>query len=132
VVRSIGEALVAAMKQARGAGDEAAAEIVAAECVTLAESKDHLNWELLGEAAKAATGEAKRALTKAHEDIEEEEDEHLYHSQGWARELWIKALGLPTVLPPPEEKHDVKSASAAEKAKKGRAREARPASEIGA
>ena len=127
VVRSIGEALVAAMKQAQASGDKSAAEIVAAECVTLAETKDHMNWELIGELVKSAEDELADVLRKPHEKIEEEEDEHLYHSQGWGRELWIKALGLLAVLPPPEEKHDVKTASGAEKAKKGRAKEAKEA-----
>ena len=33
------------------AGKPEAAEIVAAECVVHAETKDHLNWELIGELA---------------------------------------------------------------------------------
>jgi hypothetical protein len=33
------------------------------------------------------------------------------------RELWLGSLGLPAVLPPPEEQQDVKSAMAAAKAK---------------
>ena len=48
------------------------------------------------------------------------EDEHLYHSTGWCRELWIESLGLPAVLPPPEEEKDVKTASGAARAKKAR------------
>ena len=56
-----------------------------------AETKDHLNWELIGEVAKKQTGEAGRALKAAHEEVEEEEDEHLYHTQGWCRELWLAA-----------------------------------------
>jgi hypothetical protein len=35
--------------------------------------------------------------------VEDEEDEHLYHSAGWSRELWIDSLGLLAELPPPEE-----------------------------
>ena len=38
------------------AGNPAAAQIVAAECVVLAETKDHLDWELLGEVAKELSG----------------------------------------------------------------------------
>lgn len=52
--------------------------------------------------------------------LEEEEDEHLYHTQGWARELRLKALGLKAEIPPPEERRDVKSAAEAEDAKKSR------------
>jgi hypothetical protein len=121
VVRHIGESLVQAMNMAQEAGDPAAAEIVAAECVTLAETKDHLNWELIGETAEKATGNVAKALKEAHEEVESEEDEHLYHTTGWTRELWIKALGMPAVLPPPEEEKDVKTAIGAARAKHARA-----------
>jgi len=53
----------------------------------------------------------------AYEKIEDEEDEHLYHTKGWCRELWLKSLGLKAVLPPPEERKDVKSAVEAARAK---------------
>src|SRR2546423_1340002 len=43
VVHHIGEALVKAMEMALEAGDPSAAQIVAAECVIEAETKDHLN-----------------------------------------------------------------------------------------
>ena len=121
VVRHIGESLVQAMEMALSAGDPGAAQIVAAECVVLAETKDHLNWELIGETAKKAKGEAGRALKAAQEEVEEQEDEHLYHTQGWARELWIETLGMPAVLPPPEEEKDVKTAIGAARAKNARA-----------
>ena len=42
------------------AGSADAAEPVAAECVTLAETKDHLNWELIEEASKRAKGDRER------------------------------------------------------------------------
>ena len=45
IVRHIGDSLVQAMEMALRGPDLAAAQIVAAECVTLAETKDHLNWE---------------------------------------------------------------------------------------
>ena len=64
-----------------------------------AETKDHLNWELIG-AAKKSKGEEAKALKKAHEQVEKEEDEHLYHTTGWSRELWIESLGFPSVIPP--------------------------------
>ena len=62
-------------------------------------------------------GDAAAAMTAAYEKIEDEEDEHLYHSKGWCRELWLKSLGLKAVLPPPEEQKDVKSAVEAAQAK---------------
>jgi rubrerythrin len=120
VVRHTGESLVKAMQTAQKAGDPAAAEIVAAECVVLAETKDHLNWELIGEAAKNASANVATALTEAHEQVEEEEDEHVYHTKGWTRELWIKALGMKAVLPPPEEVKDVKTAIGAARAQQAR------------
>ena len=121
VVRHIGESLVQAMQVAKKAGDAKAAEIVAAECVVLAETKDHLNWELIGECAKKTTGSEGKALKTAHEEVEVEEDEHLYHTTGWTRELWIDSLGMPAVLPPPEEEKDVKTAIGAARAKNARA-----------
>jgi hypothetical protein len=120
VVHHIGESLVAAMEMARKHAPPEAAELVACECVVHAETKDHLNWELLHEAAGKAKGEEKKALTEAYEEVEEEEDEHLYHSTGWCRELWIDSLGLPAVLPPPEEEKEVKTAIGAARAKKAR------------
>lgn len=121
VVRHIGESLVKAMEMALQSGDKKGAELVAAECVTLAETKDHLNWELIGEMAKKETGTSGKALKAAHEEIEDEEDEHLYHTTGWCRELWIDSLGMPAVLPPPEEEKHVKTAIGAARAKQARA-----------
>jgi hypothetical protein len=120
VVRHTGESLVKAMEMALDEGEKDAAQIVAAECVVLAETKDHLNWELLGQVAKKSKGEEKKMLEAAQEKVEEEEDEHLYHTAGWCRELWIEALGMPAVMPPPEEEKDVKTAIGAARAKQAR------------
>jgi rubrerythrin len=120
IVRHIGESLVAAMEMALEEGEPEAAQRVAAECIVLAETKDHLNWELLGECAANLKGEEGQALRKAQEEVEDQEDEHLYHTAGWTRELWIQALGMPAVLPPPEEEKDVKTAIGAARAKKER------------
>jgi ferritin-like metal-binding protein YciE len=120
IVRHIGTALVEAMEQALSQGDREVAQKVAAECVTHAETKDHANWELIGLVAENLKGEEGKALKEAYEEVEEEEDEHLYHTKGWARELSVKGLGLPAVTPPPEEKKDVKTAIGAERAKNAR------------
>ena len=120
VVREIGESLVKAMDMALDAGPPEAAQLVAAECVILAETKDHQNWELIGEVAKKSKGEEAKALKTAYEEVEDEEDEHLYHTMGWARELWIESLGMPAVIPPPEEEKDVKTAIGAARAKAAR------------
>lgn len=122
IVRHIGESLVKAMKLALKAGDPEAAQLVAAECVTLAETKDHMNWELIGRLAEKAKGPQRKALKTAHEEVEDEEDEHLYHTKGWTRELWIKSLGMRAVLPPPEEEKEVKTAIGAARAEKARSR----------
>jgi ferritin-like metal-binding protein YciE len=122
IVRSLGESLVEAMQSALAAGDPAAAELVACECVVLAETKDHLDWELLAEAAKKMKGEGAEALKAAVEEVEEEEDEHLYHTKGWCRELWLKSLGLKSVLPPPEERKNVKTAIGAARAEQARSK----------
>ena len=121
IVRHKGESLVDAMKMALKAGDRQAAQLVAAECVVTAETKDHQNWELIGQAVEHLQGSEGDALKEACEQIEDQEDEHLYHIMGWSRELWIDSLGLPAVLPPPEEEKDVKSAADAARAKKSRA-----------
>ena len=120
VVRTIGETLVKVMQIAKETGDAAAAQLVAAECVVEAETKDHLNWELIGQVAKGSKTPNAKALKEAYEEVEEEEDEHLYHTTGWARELWIDSLGLPAVLPPPEEEKDVTTAIGAARAKQAR------------
>jgi rubrerythrin len=122
VVRYIGDSLVKAMEMALESGPPEAAEIVAAECVVHAETKDHLDWELIGMLASKAKGETAQALREAHQQVEEQEDEHLYRTAGWSRELWIQALGMPAVLPPPEEEKDVKTAIGAARAKQERNR----------
>ena len=120
VVRHKGESLVEAMKMALKGNNLQAAQLVATECVVNAETKDHQNWELLGQAAEKLSGAEGEALKQICEEVEDQEDEHLYHSMGWSRELWIESLGLPAVLPPPEEKEDVKTAGEAGQAKQSR------------
>ena len=117
IVRSLGNALVMAMETAKASGgDRMAAQIVACECIVLAETKDHMNWELLTKCAERLGGAQKQALEEACELVEEQEDEHLYHSRGYCRELWLDSLGLPAMLPPPEEMQHVRSAISAAQA----------------
>lgn len=122
VVAHLGASLVEAMRKARSDAEPGAAELVAGECVVLAETKDHLNWELIGRVAKDGKGDAAAALKAAYEEVEDEEDRHLYHTMGWTRELWIEALGLPAVLPPPEEVKDVETKIGAARAEQQRDR----------
>src|SRR5690349_18152490 len=58
VVRHVGGALVRAMNMALEQGDGPAAELVACECLVLAETKDHADWQLLGSVAESLTGPA--------------------------------------------------------------------------
>jgi rubrerythrin len=116
VLRHMGAGLVESMKMAQAAGNADAAELVACECVVIAETKDHLDWELLSQCAEKLTGSQGSALKEASKQVEDQEDEHLYHSRGWCRELWLKSLGLKAVLPPPEERKNVKTAIGAARA----------------
>jgi rubrerythrin len=120
ILHKLGAALVAAMEEARAGGNPDAAQIVACECVVLAETKDHLDWELIGAAADKLKGEEARMLKDAYDEIEDQEDEHLYHTRGWCRELWLQSLGIKAVLPPPEERRHVKTAISAARAEQAR------------
>ena len=116
VVRALGQSLVEAMEQALETGEPPAAQLVACECVVLAETKDHLDWTLIGKCAEAIAGRVGAALKAAYDEVEDQEDEHLYHTKGWCRELWIESLGIAAVLPPPEEVRKVKTAMGAARA----------------
>ena len=120
VVRLIGESLVEAMEMALAEGEPGQAQLVAAEAVIHAETKDHQNWHLIGEVSKKVKGEVATILKEAYEEVEHEEDEHYYHTKGWARELWIESLGMKAVLPPPEEVKKVETAIGAARAEKAR------------
>lgn len=120
VVAYIGKSLVRAMEMALETGDRNAAELVACECIVLAETKDHANWELIGHVAVHGTGEEAKILKAAYESVEDDEDRHLYHTAGWRRELWLQSLGFAAVLPPPEEIRQVETAIGASRAEKAR------------
>lgn len=121
VLSHIANSLVKAMKMAQAAEDPVAAELVAAECVVLAETKDHMNWDLIGTIAdKTSDKNLSNTLKQAHEAVAEDEGHHLYHTKGWGRELWIKSLGFPAVLPPPEEQKQVATPIGASRAEQQR------------
>ena len=120
IVHELGASLVAAMQAALATAGAPAAQLVACECVVLAETKDHLNWELIGKASTTLKGAEAKALKAAYEEVEDQEDEHIYHTKGWCRELWIEALGMRAVLPPPEERKQVKTAIGAARAEQER------------
>lgn len=125
VVRMMGETLIRMMQRTLAAGDPISAQLTACECVIEAETKDHLNWHLIGEVAKHMKGEGGRLLRETQSMIVTEEAHHLFHSRGWGRELWMTALGLPAVLPPPEENKAVESALEAALAEESRGPSAR-------
>ena len=76
-------ALVRAMEIALESGDAVAAELVACECVVLAETTAHSNWELIGHVAMHGAGPEAKILKAAHEAVEEDEDHRLYHARDW-------------------------------------------------
>jgi hypothetical protein len=119
VVAHLGAALVKAIEMAVKTGTPEAAQLVAAECVVLAETKDHQNWELIGKVVEQG-GMLAKVLGPAYKAVENDEDHHLYHTMGWCRELWIKSLGMPPVLPPPEEVRKVETAIGASRAEQRR------------
>ena len=120
VVAHIGQSLVQAMEMALASGDANLAQIVAGECVVHAEAKDHMNWEMIGKVAEKGPKELADVLKGPYEEVEKQEDHHYYHSKGWTRELWIQALGMPAVLPPPEEVKQVETAIGASRAEQSR------------
>lgn len=119
VVAHLGSSLVEAIEMAIGSGPREAAERVAAECVVLAETKDHQNWELIGKVVEQG-GPLGEVLEPAYKAVESDEDHHLYHTMGWCRELWIQSLGMPALLPPPEEIRNVETAIGASRAEQSR------------
>lgn len=121
VVARIGQALVQAMELARASGPPEAAELVACECIVLAETKDHTNWALIGHAAERLSGPTATVLKAAHAAVRADADHHLFLTAGWCRELWIQSLGFPAVLPPPEEVQQVETAIGAARAELARA-----------
>lgn len=120
IVGGIGDALVASMEKAKATVTPEQAELVACEAVVLAETKDHTNWELLAFVVEKGSHEHRAVLKAAVEAVEDDEDHHLYHTKGWCRESWIKALGFPAVLPPPEEVKKVETAIGAARAEQTR------------
>ncbi len=76
---------------------------------------------LIGDAAdQLPDGDAAKALKAAHDEVEADEDHHLYHTRGRAREMWIESMGFKAVLPPPEEVKKVESAADAARAERSR------------
>jgi hypothetical protein len=49
--------------------------------------------ELIGQVVEKSKGEDRKALKDALEQVEKEEDEHLYHTTVWARGVINRVLG---------------------------------------
>ena len=93
IVRDKARGLVSAMQRALKDAPQSA-QIVAAESVVDAETKDRSNWELLAALSGKATGDARTALVDACEQVAQEEDEHLSSARAWSRRLWFDAIGV--------------------------------------
>jgi hypothetical protein len=88
-----GAALVAAIEMAAANGDHAATQLVAAECVALAEARDHLNWQLIGMLAESAPGGLAAEFAPAPDDAE---PDSFGLADDSAPASWPQALGLAT------------------------------------
>lgn len=88
LVRHVGESLVEAIDVARITLSPEEAEIVACECVVVAETRDHANWRLLGEIGQRDS--AAGAIRRAWEQVD---GPHL--SNSWCHHLWIASLDMP-------------------------------------
>ena len=73
-------------------GPREAAEIVACECVTLAETKDHADWQLIQKRASNSEEQQQALLAEAAEQVEDEADEHLRCHAG--ADAKLPALGF--------------------------------------
>lgn len=104
IVHHIGIGLVVAMKRAIATGDARSAELVACECIVLAETRHYANWGLLCECAQALDGVSGQLLSAACEELEDEQDERLRRARSWSRELWLHSLGLGAHIPPLDER----------------------------
>jgi hypothetical protein len=51
-----------------------------------AETKDHQNWWLIGQCAKKAKGDLKKALAAAHEEWRTKRTS-IYHTTGWSETM---------------------------------------------
>lgn len=98
LVRHFGESLVQAIEMALELATPELAQLVAGECVVLAETKDHFNWTLLREVAKHTTGDLQKALSQACDAVEQQEDEHVCQSAAWTRDLWLESLGIERII----------------------------------
>lgn len=94
VVRELGFALVDAMERASRVGPSTAAQLVACECITLAENKAQLCRELIGKCAENADREKQKVLAAVNSKIKNGEIGGVDYFHEWCRQLWAEALGI--------------------------------------
>lgn len=96
-----GEHMLGLAIEADGLGPEEI-EAVGLECVLLAETKDHADWQLLSKLAQQLPqGQEREAMIAAVAEVEEQEDQHV----GWAHEqcsMLAMRMLLEEPAPPPE------------------------------
>ena len=109
------------MEQALGTGPAEAAELVAGECVVQRrdEGPSQLGVDAHGR-REAPTADRRGDHRERSTRSRRRRTSTCITATGWTRELWIESLGIPAVLPPPEEQKDVKTAIGAARAKNAR------------
>lgn len=100
VSKYLGESLTSAMELAHGSGKPHTAQLIASECVSLAETTTHSNWQLIAQCARNSSENEKQVLAAAVGQVEDEVNEQYHRAQGWERELHLQSLGIAAVLPP--------------------------------
>jgi hypothetical protein len=104
--------LLKAIEMGLASGDPSAAQLVAAECVVEYETKDFLNWELMGQAATTLKGRTGKAFVNAYAEVGQQDIEHPYCTMDWTRELWLESLGIRPTPHSPWENGDRRTESA--------------------
>lgn len=94
VVRELGFALVDAMERASRAGPSTSAQLVACECITLAENKAQLCRQLIGKCAENADPEKGKVLATVYAKTRNGEIGGVDYFHEWCRQLWAEALGM--------------------------------------
>lgn len=98
-VRELSAFLVRSMDTAKKTGRPAAAQVIACECVALAEARGHADWELIAEVAREFPVGVSDLLQQIYDENKDDRDEHFFHTKGWCRELRFHALTSEHVSP---------------------------------
>lgn len=110
ITTGIDTALIGSMNEARATLTEDRAELVACEAVVLAETQDHLNWELLAHVLRTGSHPHHAVLRAAVEIVETDDPHRLQHTKRWCHESWSETLGLPAAVPAAEARRHALSA----------------------